>query len=127
MDLKQGNVVRHYIFSLFVISYLSLATPVQAEKIMRWVDENGVTHFANTPPIGQTNVEEVRVQPTNQADVPTKAIGTSLRKAFAAIEENKGSETRSDFVIQGPPKKILTPMVRPSSKRSNRGYRRSFR
>jgi len=114
--------VRHYILPLILIGYLSLATPVQAENIMRWVDENGVTHFANTPPKGQTKVEEVHVQPTNKADVPTKALGSNLQAAFAAIQQNKSSETRSDVVLKGPPKKILTPMARPSSKRSTRRY-----
>ena len=119
--------MRYYIFSLFVIGYLSVATPVQADKIMRWVDQNGVTHFGDTPPKSQTSVEEVHVQPTNRADVPTKALSPGLRKAFAAIEENKSSETRSDVVISGPPKKVLAPAARPSSKRSNRSYRPSIR
>ena len=119
--------MRYYIFTLFVIGYLSLATPVQAEKIMRWVDQKGVTHFADTPPIGETSVEEVHVQPTNQAQVQPKVMSTSLRKAFAAVEQNKSSETRSDVVIKGPPKKVLTPAARPSSKSSNRSYSASAR
>ena len=119
--------MRYYIFSLFLIGNLSLATPVQAEKIMRWVDQKGVTHFADTPPIHQTSVQEVHLRPTNLADVPTKALSTNLRKAFAAIEQNKSSETRSDIVIKGPPKRVLTPAVRPSAKRSNRSGRRRVR
>ncbi len=115
--------MRYYIFSLFVIGYLSLATSVQAENILRWVDQKGVTHFADTPPITQASVEEVHLQTTNLADVPTKALSTGLRNAFAAIEQNKTSETRSDIVIKGPPKKVLTPAPRPSSKRSDRRYR----
>jgi len=119
--------VRYYISFLFVIGSLSLASPVQAEKIIRWVDSNGVTHFANTPPVGQTSVEEVQIQPTNKVDVPTKQLSNSLQAAFAALEQNKTSESRSDVVIKGPPKKELTPMARPSSKRADRRYRSNGR
>ena len=117
--------MRYYLLSLFVIGYLSVATPVQAEKVMRWVDQDGITHFGNTPPVGQTNVEEVHVQPTNKADVPTRKISSSLQAAFAAVQQNKKtSATRpSNVVIEGPPQKELTPLARPSSKRSNRSYR----
>ncbi len=115
--------MRCYIFSLFVIGYLSLATPVQAEKILRWLDQNGVTHYADNPPAGETSVEEVHIQPTNKVDVPTKVLSPSIQAAFAAIEQNRSSETRSGFVIKGPPKKVLTPMARPSSKRLNGRYR----
>lgn len=118
--------MRYYIFSLFAIGYLSLATPVQADKILRWVDQKGVVHFSDNPPIGQTSVEEVQVQPTNRAEVQPKALSSSLRKAFAAVKENKGTETRSDVVIKGPPKKVITPAARPSSKRSNRSYTASI-
>jgi len=119
--------VRYYIFSLFVFGYLSLGTPVQAEKIIRWVDQNGVTHFSNTPPIGQTSVEEVRLQPTNKADVPTKELSTGLQSAVSAIEQSRSSGTKSKFVIAGPPKKILTPAPRPSTKRKLGRYRGGVR
>gem|GEM_PF-3075341 len=112
--------MRYYFFSLFVAGYLSLASPVHADKIVRWVDQNGVTHFANTPPKGQASVEEVTVQSTNQADVPTKALGTNLRQALAAIERLKTSEKRSDYVIEGPPEHVVTPAARPSEKYSHR-------
>jgi len=115
--------VRYYIFALFVIGSLSLATPVQAEKIISWVDQKGVTHFSDTPPIGQTSVEEVHVQPTNQAQLQPKALSASLINAFAATKQNESSVTRSDVVIKGPPKKALTPAPRPSSRRTNRSYR----
>lgn len=119
--------MRLYIIAFIVIGSLSLATPVQAEKILRWVDQNGITHFADTPPARQASVEEVHVQATNLADVPTKTLSHSLDKAFAAIEQNKSSKTRSDVVIKGPPKKALTPAPRPSSKRSQRSYRATAR
>lgn len=115
--------MRNYIFSMFVIGYLSLATPVQADKIIRWVDQNGVTNFANTPPKGQTSVEEVHVRPTNKADVPTTELSASLHAGLSAIQYNQSSATRSAFVIKGPPKKVLTPMARPSSKRVDQRYR----
>ena len=111
--------MRHYIISLFVIVCLGLAMPVQADKIIRWVDQNGVTHFSDKPPIGQMRVEEVRVQPTNRADVPTKVLSSSLRASFAAVEQNRSPETRSVFLIKGPPKRVLTPMARPFSKHLN--------
>ena len=114
--------MRYYIFSLFVIGYLSLATPAHAEKIMRWVDQNGVTHFATTPPNSQASVEEVHLPATNRADAPTVALDPSLRNAFAAIEQNKSTATRSDVVVKGAPKRVLKPAARPSSKRSNRRY-----
>jgi len=119
--------VRYYIFSLFVIGYMGLATPVQANKIISWVDDNGVTHFADLHPKSQTSVEEVHVQPTNLADVPTNTLSPSIHQAFAAREENKNSATRSDIVIKGPPKKVLRPAARPSTKGSNRRYRGSGR
>lgn len=115
--------MRHYILSFLVIGYLSLATPVQAGEIISWVDQKGVTHFSNTPPIGQTTVEEVHIGPTNKADVPTTALSSSLQASLAAFKQNQSSETRSDVVIKGPPKKVLTPAARPTSKRSNRRYR----
>lgn len=115
--------MRYYILSLFVIGNLSLTTPIQAGEIISWVDQKGVTHFATTPPNGQTSVEEVHIPPTNKADVPTRALSKSVQAALSAVERNRSPATRSDVVIKGPPKKVLLPAARPSSKLSNRSYR----
>lgn len=115
--------MRYYLFSVFVMGYLSLATPAQAEKIIRWVDHKGVTHFSDTPPTGKTSVEEVHLKPINKADVPTAALSPDLKAASAAIRQNKSPGTKSGIVIKGARKKTLTPMARPSSKRVDSRYR----
>ncbi len=59
--------VRH----LLPIAILTLA-PLQlarADEIVRWVDENGTTHFGN-PQLGPTDAEVVEVAPANGMDVP---------------------------------------------------------
>ena len=99
---------------------------MQAANIVRWVDQDGVTHFGNRAPKNQVNVEEVFVQPTNQADVPTAELGGDIRQQFAANARNRSSEKRTNIVLEGPPERDIKPLTRPNSRRGQ-SYRVQLR
>jgi len=110
--------------SLIALATLNLAAPVHATDIVRWVDENGVTHFGNTAPPRQRGVAAVYLEPTNQADVPTSELSDSVRSDIAASAGNRSFERRSTYIVKGPPERKITPNARPTSKRSRRSITR---
>ena len=115
--------VPHLSTSLFALSLITLATfsltaPIQASNIVRWVDENGVTHFGNTAPPRQRGVAAVHLEPTNQADVPTSSLSDSVLNDIDASARNQISAQRSTVILKGPPEREITPNVRPTAKRS---------
>ena len=57
------------------------ALDAQAEKIVKWVDENGVVHFGSAPPPGQKDAQEIEVQAANSLAVPSNTREVSQPKA----------------------------------------------
>ena len=111
--------MRHFILSFLVLGYVSVSLPVQAANIVRWVDQDGVTHFGNRAPTNQVGVEEVFVQPTNQADVPTSDLSESVANQVRASARNRSSGRRTSVVLEVP-KRVIKPTARPSSKHRGR-------
>jgi hypothetical protein len=60
---------RHYIFCIFTLALISSAGNISAE-MYKWIDENGVTHFSDSKPIG-VNSESVDL-PTAPPDHDAK-------------------------------------------------------
>ncbi len=92
-SLKNKTLLISFISALALI----LSTPIQAGKYYRWVDENGVTHYTETPP-PDTQSTAIRTQGKDPKSAEqAKARLSEQRKAFteaatdkkAADEENK--------------------------------------
>lgn len=64
-DMKQGNILRWPV----LLAGLLAATSVSAE-VYRWTDENGVTHFSETPPPShqQSEVQDVSAELTSVSE-----------------------------------------------------------
>jgi hypothetical protein len=51
-------------------AFLAVALPAAAQKMYKWVDEKGVTHFSeNPPPDGNPSAKQIEVKPI-QSDRP---------------------------------------------------------
>ena len=89
--------MRYFLLVLIVIGSLTLAPAAEADKIVRWIDEQRVTHFGNRAPIdSNADVEEIDVAPTNSLAVPTNTVSQDLRSAVSSAERranNKGARS----------------------------------
>ncbi|UXD86661.1 DUF4124 domain-containing protein [Thalassolituus hydrocarboniclasticus] len=55
--------------AFFALLLATASLTVQADKMYRWVDENGQTHFSNLPPADKAkNAEEYKVRVSKPAD-----------------------------------------------------------
>ncbi len=59
---------------LMAFGALWLTSSAAADEIVRWVDENGVTHFGNAQFAPQGAGERVEIQDANGMDVPNLNI-----------------------------------------------------
>lgn len=76
------------LFPVFSLLLLALSAPALADKIYRWTDDSGQTHFGSQPPMqGGKNVEEynVRVTPAAAGTKPYQ-IETGNKKEEAQEE-----------------------------------------
>jgi len=88
-------------FTVFFALLLAGASlTVQADKMYRWVDENGQTHFSNLPPANNANnTEEYKVRVSKPADkVDGYKISTDNEKETAteASESNEPRVSKAD-------------------------------
>ena len=80
--------------ALILLVALFAAGGVAANDVMRWTDENGVTHFGS-PQFAPTEAESVDVEPANGMAVPsntgdplTDARGPTFTKLEMAPKKN---------------------------------------
>ena len=66
-------MLRKYMFAL-AISVAFLPSMAIADEVVRWVDENGVTHFGNPQFAPAGEGQAVRVAPANGMDVPDTGV-----------------------------------------------------
>lgn len=72
-----------YSTSLISLSGAMFAGPVTSAELYKWVDENGVTQYSQSPPVGKAEVQtmNVKVTPADPAAAETlKARVESLDK-----------------------------------------------
>lgn len=55
---------------LLALAGASSVLPVSADEVVRWVDEDGVTHFGNAQFAPSGEGEPVKLPPANGMDVP---------------------------------------------------------
>ena len=53
-----------------------VSSPVSAEEIARWVDDQGVTHFGDTQ-FAPENASMVNIKSANRMDVPPNTLASS--------------------------------------------------
>lgn len=64
-----------------------LTTPVMAAQYYKWIDENGVTHYSETPPpVTAKNTSEVKVQTKSPSGAA--AATESLQKQREAVSKS---------------------------------------
>ncbi|MCD8523711.1 MAG: DUF4124 domain-containing protein [Saccharospirillaceae bacterium] len=86
---------------IFTLLLAAGTTIVQAEKLYRWVDENGQTHFSNLPPANHSgHSEEYQLQVSKPADkVDGYKIGIKQENASPAstsTEQEKPRMTKAE-------------------------------
>lgn len=83
-----------YCFLMLAMLALSGAAPA-AEKIYRWVDDEGVTHFTAHPPKNRES-EVVRVQTGSSDPVPPPATASEEQPANADQDGAAAQQSRND-------------------------------
>lgn len=79
-----------------VIAAFLFAAPLFAQSIYRWVDDNGVVHFSDTPREG---AEEVELAPVQTFSAPAKRRSPA---AEAAAQPEPAGELYDSFEIVSP-------------------------
>lgn len=75
-----------FIAGLLTFMLLSVANTALADKIYRWTDENGQTHFGNQPPkskVKQAEEVKIKTQTGNSTSDSTAASSTNANKTDA--------------------------------------------
>lgn len=81
--------MRTWIAALLVL----LALPAGAEKVYKWVDEDGVVHFGAEPPRGQAaDTVDVRPTPGNSAVEPSLTLPDEKEEEQNSEAEKGASE-----------------------------------
>ncbi len=71
-----------------------LALPAGAEKVYKWVDEDGVVHFGAEPPRGQSaDTIDVRPTPGNSAVEPSLTLPDEKEEDSGADQEKSAELT----------------------------------
>lgn len=89
--------MRILILSLAVA--LFVAAPAAAQQYFRWVDENGVVHFGQTPPPGvKVDAQTGRLQPQpNLAEAQTLQPGTAATAGTSSVPAGGAPQTDASF------------------------------
>ena len=91
--------IRHALFTLTLLVATPLAAQTGTDKVYKWTDENGVTHFSQDPPTGEQYEErDVREPPAArktaeelEKEVPPKPesdLCQRVRANIKALEES---------------------------------------
>jgi hypothetical protein len=71
-----------------------LTTPVMAAQYYKWIDENGVTHYSETPPpVTAKNTSEVKVQTKSPSGAA--AATESLQKQREAVSKSLSDQKQN--------------------------------
>jgi hypothetical protein len=77
----QATVCRTHLFMAFCTTALVLAAPVSAQQIYKWVDENGKTHYSESPP---DKGKAKKVEPP--ASAPTSGVPPKSARSTSELE-----------------------------------------
>lgn len=83
--------------ALFVIALCIAAGSAAAPKIVKWVDEKGVTHFGNSQPGSATALGS---QTLNAQGIPTNTQASQQTAAAVALETKRLEELKRNAVKQ---------------------------
>lgn len=76
------------VISILLVCLMLASTTTEArEKIYRWVDENGVTHYGEKPPKKEVEVDEMKTRRDYSSDA---------KAARQALDEKRKSRVQSD-------------------------------
>ena len=101
--------MRRFLCTLITIGTACLALSAAADKVYKWVDQQGVTHYSEQPPadkkaviakIKLRQVESKATQPQtiesgNQAPQPQSEVETALSTEGLAIQQKNCSSARN--------------------------------
>ena len=70
MKMVPDTISRKMVSDTIFLVLLAVALPAEAQKMYKWVDEKGVTHFSEyPPPDGNKSAKQIEVKPI-QSDRP---------------------------------------------------------
>jgi len=73
-----------------------LCSPVLAAKFYRWTDENGVTHYTQTPPPDGAQGKEVRIQGGASSDQEEELQRLEQQRQQAEAERKRQAEQAAE-------------------------------
>lgn len=84
-------------------SLLILSAPLgAASKFYKWVDDNGVTHYTQSPPPDGVSGKEVRTSTKASSDQEEELEDLEMRRKAAAEERAEDAKRQADQVSQQP-------------------------
>ncbi|MEO8601197.1 MAG: DUF4124 domain-containing protein [bacterium] len=99
-------------YACLLLVALGLATPALAGDVYRWVDANGVVHFADVPSAGARQVQTQSMPPP-----PTRPTGE------AAAADAPAAEAGTPVPATGPARVVVTRQNEESLGSGSHGYR----
>ncbi len=89
--MKLPNKMKSIKFALFAFSFCLATTGIAAPKIVKWVDEKGVTHFGNSQPGATTGLGS---QTLNAQGIPTNTQANQQTAAAVAAQAKHQEELK---------------------------------
>jgi len=86
------NKVKALLITSIIVIPLSFSSNVQAGKFYKWVDENGATHYTETPP---TNTESTSIRTQGKDPKGAEQAKAKLSKQREALNEDIGNREKA--------------------------------
>jgi hypothetical protein len=90
-----------YLSALLLLCFALASGSAAAAEIYHWIDDDGVTHFSDTPPVNGEEARSLHVNPSNPADYdpahdPYSIVNQAKRMndKLSALEEEKERRAR---------------------------------
>jgi len=98
-----------FVSIIFAVLYLNVSALAEMYK---WVDENGVTHFSDTPPAKPAPSTTIKAFPTY--DSPYKNTGCHKPKTMNTVQRSQTppSKMKTRNTVQGPETTSFKPKTR---------------
>ncbi|WP_172806746.1 DUF4124 domain-containing protein [Endozoicomonas arenosclerae] len=80
------------ISALTLLLTVCLTIPVQADRIFKWVDENGTTHYSSRPPLANVDTEVITSLDEPDEDMSEKPLPSGVPSADSESTSNDPSK-----------------------------------
>lgn len=92
----------HTLVLVLAAAAMAVSVPAHADKVYKWVDAQGVTHYGEKAPQEAANATKVKVSDTTSSDVDTEL--ERLEKTRQAAKAAKSADGEEPVTAAPPPK-----------------------